>query len=311
MKSTKQKILDYIQKKGEVTPKEISDFFSLGSVMVHRHLKKLQKENKIARKGQIPKVFYFYIKTDKESRVRESLNFVKENFLDKFKEEKSNFWNIKKQKNVDFSFLLKKSAFFSSKIEGNSLDLNSFMNVFEIKKEKKKEAEEIYDLVKGYEFAKNHILTESFFLKVHKIISKQLVSKKRQGVYRKEPVGVFSGSGLEYVAIEPDLIKTEISIFFSEIGKLLSQKMTKQEVCFYSIWIHLHFVLIHPFSDGNGRMARLLEKWFLAEKLDKKYWYLESEKYYWDNLNIYYKSLKLGQNYWVVDFKKAKKFFER
>ncbi|MBL0098191.1 MAG: Fic family protein [Bacteroidetes bacterium] len=34
--------------------------------------------------------------------------------------------------------------------------------------------------------------------------------------------------------------------------------------------IHLVFVKIHPLNDGNGRSARLIEKWFLAQKLGKK-----------------------------------------
>ncbi|WP_220392957.1 Fic family protein [Chitinophaga lutea] len=35
--------------------------------------------------------------------------------------------------------------------------------------------------------------------------------------------------------------------------------------------IHLVFVKIHPRADGNGRSARLLEKWFLAVKLGKRH----------------------------------------
>ena len=58
-------------------------------------------------------------------------------------------------------------------------------------------------------------------------------------------------------------------------------------------------------------MARLLEKWFLAEKLGKKYWYLESEKFYWENREKYYKNLKIGAHYWGADFGKAQGFFER
>ena len=41
--------------------------------------------------------------------------------------------------------------------------------------------------------------------------------------------------------------------------------------------IHLVFVKIHPWNDGNGRSARLMEKWFLAQKLDEKAWFIESE----------------------------------
>jgi len=58
-------------------------------------------------------------------------------------------------------------------------------------------------------------------------------------------------------------------------------------------------------------MARILEKWFLVEKLGQKYWFLENEKYYWTNLKDYYKNLKLGVNYWEIDFKKAENFFSR
>jgi hypothetical protein len=34
-----------------------------------------------------------------------------------------------------------------------------------------------------------------------------------------------------------------------------------------------------------------LEKWFLAEKLGPKAWYLQSELYYYHNVNRYYKNL--------------------
>lgn len=87
--------------------------------------------------------------------------------------------------------------------------------------------------------------------------------------------------------------------------------MSKQEAIFWSLWMHLMFVLIHTFNDGNGRAARLLEKWFLTVKLGRRYWCVESEKYYWQNLAKYYKTLKLGVNYWEINFIEAKKFFKR
>jgi Fic family protein len=65
-------------------------------------------------------------------------------------------------------------------------------------------------------------------------------------------------------------------------------------------------VNIHPFEDGNGRAARLLEKWFIAEKMGAKAWYLQSELSYHNNVNQYYKNLnRLEFLYDELDYTKA------
>jgi Fic family protein len=73
----------------------------------------------------------------------------------------------------------------------------------------------------------------------------------------------------------------------------------------------LVFVNIHPFEDGNGRAARLLEKWFLAEKLGKMAWCVASEQFYYKNVSDYYKNLAvLGFNYENLDYSKALGFLK-
>jgi Fic family protein len=69
-------------------------------------------------------------------------------------------------------------------------------------------------------------------------------------------------------------------------------------------------VHIHPFSDGNGRAARLLEKWFLAEKLGVKFWAISSEKYYKENQKDYYKNINLGVNFYELNYDKCIDFLE-
>jgi Fic family protein len=106
-------------------------------------------------------------------------------------------------------------------------------------------------------------------------------------------------------------VPNEMNILFSKINKLLKIKMNIVEALFWSSWIHLEIALVHPFLDGNGRVARLIEKWFLAQKLGKKeVWLLQSEKYYFSNRARYYKALQLGDNYWQADISKAKAFLE-
>jgi Fic family protein len=73
--------------------------------------------------------------------------------------------------------------------------------------------------------------------------------------------------------------------------------------------IHLVFVKIHPWNDGNGRSARLLEKWFLAEKLGPNAWFVQSEKHYYQQHATYYNNIRaLGLEYPELDYSKALPF---
>ncbi len=156
--------------------------------------------------------------------------------------------------NGGFEYLTKASAIYSSNIEGNSIDLNSYMN-YELNKKKfkpSKEIEEIENLIEAYEFAQKNKLSEKCFLHCHKILSKTLLIKSKRGSYRIEPVGVFGKSGLVYMAIEPEFIGKEMKLFFSGISDLLSQTLTKEEVFYFASLIHLRLAHIHPFRDGNG-----------------------------------------------------------
>lgn len=66
------------------------------------------------------------------------------------------------------------SSVFSANIEGNSLDLNSFMNARNIGT-KPKEREEIENLIEAYTYAQQYALTEKNFLHTHALSSKTLL----------------------------------------------------------------------------------------------------------------------------------------
>jgi len=211
------------------------------------------------------------------------------------------------EKSTDLEYKTQASAVYSSNIEGNSIDLNSYMN-YKLSHEKfkpDKEIQEIENLISAYEYAQSNRLTEKNFLKCHKIFAKTLVIKSKQGNYRNEKVGVFGQSGLVYLAVEPELVKETMTVFFHDLDTLLKMNLSKSEAFYFASYIHLKFAQIHPFRDGNGRAARLLEKWFLTEKTGKDFWKLSSEKYYKEHQMDYYNNINLGVNYYELDYDKC------
>jgi len=214
--------------------------------------------------------------------------------------------------NAAFDYLTKSSAVYSSNIEGNSIDLNSFMN-YEMNKDKfkvGKEIEEIEDLIEAYTFAQTNPLNEKNVLNCHKLFSKTLLIKSKRGKYRVEQVGVFGKTGLAYLAVEPEFVEKEMKLFFHDIAALLSSKLNEIEVFYFASLIHLRFAHIHPFRDGNGRAARLIEKWFIAEKLGRNFWKIPSEEFYKKNQARYYETINLGVNFYELNYDKSFEFLE-
>jgi len=207
-------------------------------------------------------------------------------------------------KKVDLGYRIQASAVFSSNIEGNSIDLNSFMNIKLSNQifKPKKEVQEIDDLITAYEFAKANELNEENLLKIHEIIAQTLLPEYRQGVYRNDRMGVFDENGLVYLAIEAEFVANKMQELFADIQILLKQDLTLSELFYHASLLHLKFVHIHPFWDGNGRTARLLEKWFLAMKINSRAWKVQSEKYYKENLKAYYNNINLGVNYYELKY---------
>ncbi len=211
-----------------------------------------------------------------------------------------------------FDYLTKSSAVYSSNIEGNSIDLNSYMN-YELNKDTfktGKEIKEIEDLITAYEFAQKSDLSEANFLHCHKIFSETLLIKSKRGQYRVERVGVFGKAGLAYMAVEPQFVEKEMKLFFADLEKLLTKNLTASEVFYFASLVHLRFAHIHPFRDGNGRAARLLEKWFIVAKLGRDFWRIPSEEYYKTHQSTYYKTINLGVNFYELDYDKCVGFLE-
>ncbi|OFX27239.1 MAG: hypothetical protein A2033_04485 [Bacteroidetes bacterium GWA2_31_9] len=210
-----------------------------------------------------------------------------------------------------FSFYTSVSSVFSSKIEGEEIELDSYI------KHKKFGIEflpdytkKIDDLYNAYTFAKTNLLNKENIEKAHKLLSKHIVALHQQGKIRTQNMYVSTPDGkIEYVAATPFEVQKELEKFYSDIEILLHQKLKVNEVFFFASMIHLVFVKIHPWNDGNGRSARLIEKWFLAQKLGDKAWFVQSEKNYYLHHQTYYKNIRLlGMEYSDLDYSNALPF---
>ena len=211
----------------------------------------------------------------------------------------------------DFEYYIIASSLYSSKIEGNTLDVNSYFRNKDKKATfKKKEVQEIDALMDAYKFASNNKLNRKNFLEGHKLLSKTLIPLKERGKLRKELIGVRDSKTLKpvYLAVEPGYLKDEFNKLFDDIDELLKRELSYKEIFYFASMIHIWVALIHPFSDGNGRSARLLEKWFLVSKIGGSAWSINSEKYYWDNRPNYYQNIALGFNYYALHWERCINF---
>ena len=206
-----------------------------------------------------------------------------------------------------FGFYSSIASVFSSKIEGENIELDSYLkHKFFKTKYLPDYTRRTDDLFSAYSFAKDNPLNFENVLQTHKLLSKHLLAASHRGRVRTQVELILNQEGnIEYVCAPPNIVKEETNKFFNDIQLLLNQTLTIEEVFFYAALIHLVFVKIHPFADGNGRTSRLLEKWFLAEKIGEKAWLIPSEKYYYEQLSAYYKNVHIGFEYESIDYKRA------
>lgn len=208
-----------------------------------------------------------------------------------------------------FRFYTAVSVIASSRIEGEIMEIDSYL------KHKLQNIEYLpnltekpNDLYAAYEFARDKPLNRSNFLKAHHLATKNLLPENQRGVVRKNQMLIIDQqtSQVQYEAAQVAIVQQEFDHFWSDLETILTKNLTIQHLFYYASMIHLVFVKIHPFNDGNGRIARLLEKWFLASKIGEKAWYIGSENYYYQNLPAYYQNLaRVGLFYDELNYEKS------
>lgn len=147
-----------------------------------------------------------------------------------------------------------KSIHSSLKIEANSLTISQVRDVINGKTVlgEQKEIQEVKNAYAAYEkLSEIKPYSLESLKEFHGIMTKYIVDEA--GQFRKGEEGVFNGDVCIFVApparFVPDLM-TEL------FGWMEKNHKTVHPLIMSAVF-HYEFVFIHPFADGNGRMARL------------------------------------------------------
>ena len=154
-----------------------------------------------------------------------------------------------------------KSIHSSLAIEANSLSLNQVRDVIMGKTVigPKKEIQEVKNAYKAYEMINDFdCYNEKDLLKAHETLT--YLIENDSGQYRNHTEGVFDGKQVIFVAPSEKFVPALMHDLFDWLKNDLETPMLIKSCVF-----HYEFVFIHPFSDGNGRTARLWQNVLLMK----------------------------------------------
>lgn len=176
-----------------------------------------------------------------------------------------------------------RSIHSSLAIEANTLSLFDVVNISNKKHVigKRNEIQEVKNAIEAYSKINSfNYKSEEDCIKVHQLMMKYF-NEDNDG-YRNHGEGVKKDGVIIYMAPESILVPSLMKSLFDFINK-----NDDINIIILSAIFHYYFVFIHPFSDGNGRLARYWVNLMLI-KYDSNFefipieeeMYLKQEEYY-------------------------------
>ncbi len=196
------------------------------------------------------------------------------------------------------------SAHSSTSIEGNQLSKNQVQQALAGKLNRWERAViEVTNYKRGWDWVVNEAKQKQPFslektLALHGIVMDQLLSATKTGQIRPGEVYIVDrlDDGTEHLKYTgPDA--DQVSILLEELFEWINSNPLELHPVLLAGIFHYEFVSIHPFSDGNGRVTRLLVK-LLLDSLEYDFrGCLVLDTYYWQNQGQYYSALNQADNY--------------
>ncbi|MBM6809098.1 Fic family protein [Faecalicoccus pleomorphus] len=154
----------------------------------------------------------------------------------------------------------------TSAIENIDFSRDSVRSILSGQASKNEEEKRIEGLKKGLEFISDpgNKITEENLYKLYKMVIGKYLDEENQlkegNLYRHDSVYV-AGTKVEHTGIS----YKQVPSYMKSLVKYINQKDDIQDLMKACI-IHFYIAYVHPWFDGNGRMARLVHLWFLVQR---------------------------------------------
>lgn len=184
-----------------------------------------------------------------------------------------------------------RTIYSSLAIEQNTLDMEQVTAVLSGKRvlAPPKDIAEVKNAYEIYEYIDElNPYSVSDLLKAHGVMMKGLLVEA--GEFRLKPVGVVDGKGnILHFGTLPQYVPGLVCELLDWLEK------SDIHILIKSCVFHYELELIHPFSDGNGRMGRLWHT-LLLSKWNPIFAWLPIESIIHDNQNAYYDAINISNN---------------
>src|SRR3989304_1140993 len=200
-----------------------------------------------------------------------------------------------------------RAAHYGTHIEGNDLTLTEAKEVLEGKDIVARDRDvqevlnyrQVVDLINKEGKSKEQMYKETLF-EIHRLTIQKLVPEDQVGRYRRVKVvvrGVETGL-VTFTPPDPSQITEQIDDLLGWLNSQNAQNVSpilKGGIALYEI------VRIHPFTDGNGRVARALATLILFKDGYDVKRFFSLEEYYDTDVGKYYKALQSASDQLVAD----------